>query len=116
MDTFRGFILQATYRVVSRPDGLRVPVVYIYGRLESGDTFLARDDRQRPHFFIRATDAERARLPGTPQPRASPLHAFDGAPVMVLETETPSDVPGIRDRLHAGGIETFEADVRFAMR
>jgi DNA polymerase II len=25
-------------------------------------------------------------------------------------------VPGVRDRLHAAGIETFEADVRFAVR
>ncbi|MGH7881092.1 MAG: 3'-5' exonuclease, partial [Candidatus Binataceae bacterium] len=30
--------------------------------------------------------------------------------------QTPADVPGLRDRLHGGGIETFEADVRFAMR
>jgi DNA polymerase-2 len=34
----------------------------------------------------------------------------------VLETEIPQDVPGLRDRLHAAGVETFEADVRFALR
>ncbi len=28
----------------------------------------------------------------------------------------PPDVPGVRDRLHAAGIETYEADVRFATR
>jgi DNA polymerase-2 len=116
VSTFRGFILQASYRVVSRDNGKRIPVVHIYGRLESGDTFLVRDDRQRPHFFIRAAAAERARDLRAPELRASPMHAFDGAPVVLLEAETPSEVPGIRDRLHAGGIETFEADVRFAMR
>ena len=30
--------------------------------------------------------------------------------------ETPADVPGLRDRLHDVGIDTFEADVRFAIR
>ena len=50
----RGVILQATYRVLSQPDGRRAPVVHLYGRLESGETFLVRDDRQLPHFFIRS--------------------------------------------------------------
>ena len=57
----RGFILQASYRVSNRPDGARVPVIQIYGRLEDGGTFLVRDDRQRPHFYVRAADAQRAR-------------------------------------------------------
>jgi len=56
--TLRGFVLQSSYRVVSRPNGQRIPVIHIYGRLESGGTFLVRDDRQRPHFFIRAADAD----------------------------------------------------------
>jgi DNA polymerase elongation subunit (family B) len=33
-----------------------------------------------------------------------------------LRFQPPSDVPAVRDRLHAGGIDTFEADVRFAVR
>jgi DNA polymerase II len=113
---FRGFILQASYRVVDRPNGQRVPVIHIYGRLEAGGTFLVRDDRQRPHFFIRAADADRARALRVPEPKIIDKRTFDGAPVSLLETMVPPDVPGIRDRLHAAGIETFEADVRFAMR
>lgn len=116
MTTLRGFILQASYRVISQPDGARVPVVHVYGRLEEGGTFLIRDDRQRPHFYIRAADAERAAALRTPEPVPVDKRTFDGAPVCRLETETPSDVPGIRDRLHAAGIDTFEADVRFAIR
>src|SRR5207237_4786170 len=107
----RGFILQANYRVVSEASGRRVPVVHIYGRLEDGGTFLVRDDRQRPHFFIRADAAARARAVGIPEPQATTKTAFDGAPVCRLEVETPPDVPGLRDRLHAAGIDTFEADV-----
>src|SRR5882724_1786720 len=85
----RGFILQSSYRVVSRPDGQRVPVIHVYGRLESGGTFLVRDDRQRPHFFIRAADAERARALRIPPPKASDKRTFDGAPVLMLEVDTP---------------------------
>jgi DNA polymerase II len=112
----RGFILQASYRVVSRPDRQRVPVVHIYGRLEAGGTFLVRDDRQRPHFYIRAADAERARALRVPEPKLIDKRAFDGAPVCLLEVDVPAEVPGVRDRLHTAGIETFEADVRFAVR
>ena len=51
----RGFILQPTYRI---EDGR--PVVHLYGRLESGRTFLVRDRRTTPHFFIRERDRDRA--------------------------------------------------------
>jgi DNA polymerase-2 len=113
---FRGFILQSSYRVVSRPNGQRVPVIHIYGRLESGATFLVRDDRPRPHFFIRAADAERARALRIPPPQPSGKRTFDGAPLSLLQVDTPSEVPGVRDRLHEVHIDTFEADVRFAVR
>ena len=112
----RGFILQASYRVVSEPGARRVPVVHIYGRLEDGATFLVRDFRQRPHFYIRAADAARARALGAPEPQPTDRQTFDGVQVCRLEVETPPDVPGVRDRLHAAGIDTFEADVRFAVR
>lgn len=100
----RGFILQASYRVVSRPNGQRVPVVHLYGRLEEGGTFLVRDDRQRPHFFIRAADAERARALRVPEPKVIDKRTFDGAPVCLLEVDAPPDVPGVRDRLHAADV------------
>ena len=112
----RGFILQASYRVVHGPNGRRVPVVHLYGQLEQGGTFLVRDDRQRPHFFIEAADADRARALGAPAPEPTDRRTFDGAPVCRLQVEVPPDVPSLRDRLHGAGIDTFEADVRFAAR
>jgi DNA polymerase-2 len=87
MTKARGFILQASYRVVSGPAGQRKPVVHIHGRLEGGDTFLVRDDRQRPHFFIRAVDAERVRALRAPEPTPTDKRSFAGAPVCRLETE-----------------------------
>jgi DNA polymerase II len=112
----RGFILQASYRVVSGSNGQRTPVVHIYGRLEDGDTFLVRDDRQRPHFYVLAADAQRARALRAPEPQPTGKRSFAGAVVCRLDVETPQDVPALRDRLQAAGIETFEADVRFALR
>ncbi|MDB6092044.1 MAG: polymerase [Gammaproteobacteria bacterium] len=116
MTTARGFILQASYRVVSDSNGRRIPVVYLYGRLEDGGTFLVRDGRQRPSFYIRATDAERARTLGAPAPEPVDKRSFKGEAVCRIELETPPDVPGWRDRLQAAGMDTFEADVRFATR
>ncbi len=113
--TTRGFILQATYRVTG-PADRRVPVVYLYGRLEDGSTFRVRDDRRRPCFYIRSTDAERAALLGAPAPEPTERKTFGGAPVCRIEVAAPPDVPPFRDRLHAAGIDTFEADVRFASR
>jgi DNA polymerase-2 len=112
----RGFILQASYRVVSGSGGRRFPVVHLFGRLEDGGTFLVRDGRQQPQFYIPTAAAERARLLGAPTPEPVDKRSFSGAPVSRIQMQTPSDVPGLRDRLHAGGVDTFEADVRFATR
>jgi DNA polymerase-2 len=115
--TYRGFITQATYRVTSGPDGRRRPVVHVHGRLEDGRSFLVRDDRQRPHFYIRARDTERARpMIGACAVSSSGQRSFDDGPVDLLECDLPGDVPAVRDRLHAAAIDTFEADVRFAIR
>ena len=112
--TVRGFILQASYRVVAAGSGKRVPVVYLYGQLEQGGTFLVRDNRQHPDFYVRAADAERCRGLRAPPPQPVDKQSFDGAPVCRIEVEVPADVPPLRDRLQAAGIDTFEADVRFA--
>jgi DNA polymerase-2 len=110
----RGFILQSSYRVVATGNGKRVPVVYLYGQLERGGSFLVRDYRQRPGFYIRAVDAERCLALRSPQPHPIDKRTFDDAQVCRIEVEVPGDVPPLRDRLHANGVETFEADVRFA--
>jgi len=112
----QGFILQASYRVVSAYRGRTTPVVHLYGRLQDGGTFLVRDDRQRPHFHIRTTDSDRARALGVPEPRATTKRTFAGALVSRIEVDTPSDVPNVRERLHRVEIDTFEADVLFASR
>jgi DNA polymerase-2 len=108
----RGFILQPTYRL----EGGR-PVVHLYGRLEDGRSFLIRDRRAVPHFYIEATDAERGRTLGAVrQVASSRMTMTAGRPVVRLEVDAPADTRPLRDALADAGIRTWEADVRFAMR
>ncbi len=107
----RGFILQPTYRIEAGR-----PVVHLFGRLETGDTFLVRDDRQVPRFYVAASDAERARRLGAKTIVATERVSFDGQPVARVELRVPPDTPALRERLTLGGVRCYEADVRFAMR
>jgi DNA polymerase-2 len=108
----RGFILTPTYRVRGG-----APEVRLYGVLENGRPFLVIDDRARPYFFVRA--AERARvdavMPGLRLDETE-LQTFGGEPVARITLAVPGDVPALRTRLEAAGIECLEADVRFASR
>lgn len=109
--TVRGFVMQASYRILGG-----APVVHLHGRLEDGATFLVRDARATPRFFIRAADATRARAAGAVRQQPTERRSFAGETLLAVEVATPPDAPPIRDRLHQQGIDTFEADVRFAVR
>jgi DNA polymerase-2 len=106
-----GFILQASYRIQAG-----VPVVHLYGLLESGETFLVRDHNQRPHFYVRSNDLDVAGgIDGVVLVEGDKVD-FAGASVARVEVATPPDAPVVRDRLHSMDVDTFEADVRFAVR
>ncbi len=107
----RGFILQPTYRIESGR-----PVVHLYGKLESGGTFLARDDRSLPYFYVGARDLEQARRLGARPLTATGQRTLRGEPVARIELPTPQDVPALRDRLLAHGIALYEADLGFVSR
>lgn len=109
--TFRGFVLQPTYRVESGR-----PVVQLYGRLEDGRTFLVRDTRQRPHFHVLARDVERARGAGAEPLAADGKLSLAGEPAVRIEVSVPADVPRLRQKLARAGVLCYEADVRFGMR
>lgn len=111
ISTHRGFILQPTYRVESGR-----AVVHLYGRLEDGRSFLVRDTRLVPHFYVASEDAERARERGARPLAPTNRVSLDGRPVVRVEVPTPSDTPPLRERLTGAGIACYEADIRFAMR
>ena len=107
----RGFILQASYRTVNGK-----PVVHLFGTLEDGGTFLVRDHRQVPHFYVLRRDAERAYWLGATRQLETAKQTFAGDAVVRVDIAVPQDTVPLRERLHRDGIETFEADVRFAVR
>lgn len=108
----RGVILQASYRTVGSGPAAQ-PVVHLFGRMENGETFLLRDFHQVPHFYINSHQAAQAGIASVAVPG---WRNFSGQPVQRVQVPVPSEAPIARDRLHALGIPTFEADVRFAYR
>ncbi len=107
-----GFVLQPSYRVERGR-----AVVTLHGKLADGRSFLVRDTREAPRFWIRKEDAARAEALGARLGRARPARrTMSGDRVVPVVTGVPPDLRQVRDRLVAAGIETFEADVRFAYR
>jgi DNA polymerase-2 len=107
----KGFLLQPTYRIRSGR-----PFVHLHGVLEDGRSFLIRDGRDTPSFYIRADDAERAAKLGAERIEATRLTTIDGHSASEILLRLPSDTPPLRDRLRTHGIRCYEADVRFAVR
>ena len=116
----RGFILQSTYRVERGR-----PVIHLFGVTEERASFVYRDTRVRPSFFLRAEDLPKARpileaaesdIAGFPRQAASDWQAMDGAAAVEIEVALPPDVPPLRDALRSAEIEPLEADVPFVTR
>jgi DNA polymerase-2 len=105
----QGLLLQPGYRV----RGGR-PVVQLWGRLASGEAFLAEDDRQRPCCYV--PRAAGPLLPAGLEVEETPLESLAGEPLLRLLLALPGDVPPLRERLERLGVEVLEADVRFAYR
>ncbi len=107
----RGFVLQPTYRIEAGR-----PVVHLYGKLETGESFLVRDRRLVPHFYVEEAERERAAALGARPLAPAGKVTMAGRAVLRVEVPTPPDTPPLRDRLQKGGVPCYEADVRFAMR
>ncbi len=106
----RGFIVHPTVRV--RDGGA---LVQLYGRLESGDSFLVEDDRTRPYFFASPEAAEAAARAGGAV-SATALRDLAGRPVVRVEAALPGAVPALREAVQRAGGTAYEADLRFAYR
>src|SRR5512143_1886299 len=96
----RGFVLQSTYRIE-----VGKPVVLVYGKLESGQSFLIRDARQLPYFHVRRDDAERARALGALIVEGEDLRkTLRGEPAVRIAAREPREIPPLREKLAANGI------------
>jgi DNA polymerase-2 len=109
----QGFILQASIRLSA---GL--PVLLLYGRLQEGETFLVRDDRQRACFYVRTADGEAVSKLAGPHAKLmkTSRQNLAGEPVSRIELSTPVSTASLGHRLHAAGLVTYEADLNMVMR
>ena len=91
--------------------------MHLHAVLEGGEPALVVDDRFSPYFYVRSADGDALRR-AVPAARVTDtsLATFLEEPVLRVEVDLPGDVPPLRARLAAAGVESFEADVRFAYR
>ena len=107
----RGFIVHPPYRV---RDG--VPVVQLFGRLESGDAFLVEETRYRPYFFV--PEGEERWLANERNARIEPTDLCDteGRKVVRVTAPVPAEIPRLRERVREQGGHPCEADIRYPYR
>jgi len=106
----KGFIIHPTYKVENNK-----AYVYLFGRLENNESFLTVNE-YKPYFFIRKADLKNALGVEKFDYQATSLKNFEGEPVVRIVMRVPSEVAKLRDKLSDKGIQTYEADIRFAYR
>ena len=115
----RGFILDATYRIERGR-----PVIHLFGVGEQEESFVVRDTRTRPSFFVESRQLEAVESllaphradTGWPRILERPWRTLAGEPASEIEVAIPADVPAWRARFAQAGIVCHEADLPFATR
>ena len=105
-----GFILYPTYRI----EGNKA-LVYLFGRLENGESFLTISDFH-PYFFIKESDLKKALQCQEFKHEKTAFADFKGNKVIKVILNLPKEVPPLRQALEAEGVACYEADIRFAYR
>ena len=107
-----GFIVHPTWRVRGSDTE-----IHLYGRLQSGDTFLIIETREQPRFYVRDGEAAQARKSaarfGAKEARSG-RRTMDGEEVVALALRRPTQMGPLRRALAESGVRTYEADVPFA--
>jgi DNA polymerase-2 len=114
MKAEKGFVVYPTYRVRA-VDGNEKAFVYLYGRLENGESFLVTK-HYRPYFCIKASDRKKAEGLVKAEYAEDSLKNFDGEKVCKVILWNPKDVPGAKQLLQDNKIACYEADIRFTYR
>jgi DNA polymerase-2 len=111
-DRFEGFIVHSS---ISRHRG--ATKLYFLGRLQSGETFAVVEGRQRPCFYVRSSElsaAESLLGGGSFSHEPSSYRTIDGESCAKLYWDTVTKRQQASERLSAGGVRTYEADIRFS--
>ncbi|MEM4259776.1 MAG: DNA polymerase II [Candidatus Woesearchaeota archaeon] len=108
----RAFVVYPTYRIIDNR-----ALVYLFGRLENGESFLTINE-YKPYFFIRKSDEDKARKIAEKNTifEESDFKNFDDELMTKIVLNIPSDVKKLRDLFEEEKIETFESDIRFVQR
>ncbi len=108
--THRGFVIQTSFRIEQDK-----PILYIHGRLETGESFVVRETRHIPHFYLRTEDIGHKAVKKC-KIRKSEKLTLDGHPTARVEFPKPTPfLASVRDRLQFENVPTYEADLRFSM-
>jgi len=110
VNLMNGLIIHPTYRT-----GNGRSFVYLYGRLENGESFLTIKEF-RPYFYIRKSNLNAALDVEQLEFNDVKMETFSGEGVVKILTQYPKDVADLRRRLQKQSIECYEADIRFAYR
>ena len=122
----KGYIVYPTYRIIEEEiDGKKIKksVVYLFGKLENGESFLAMKD-YTPYFYISKSDYDKTHEKIDKTLKSFNAHTeksdfknFDDEPVIRINAELPADVAKLRKILEDEcNANCYEADIRFYQR
>ena len=109
----KGFLVYITYRA----DNIGAKV-YLFGRLENGESFMAVKSF-RPYFFFPADKKDVFHSFSVPfrfEVEDSDFKNFRGEPLAKVTLWNPKEVPNLRKELTDRGVDCLEADIRFVNR
>ncbi len=106
----KGFVLYSTYRIRDNK-----AYIHLYGRLESGKTFLTINEFKH-YFFIRKKDLAKAQEFALFEFQESPLKTLKEENTVKIILNIPKEAPELRKLFEDNSIPCYEADIRFASR
>lgn len=95
-----------------------MPVIHLHGRLEDGRSFLVRETRQTPSFYIREQDVDTNLLDSLPHDAdvvQSETRTLRNQDTVRLDFKNVNALTNFRDVLHQKSVQTYESDLRFAV-
>ena len=123
--SLKGYIVYPTYRIIDEDvDGKKIKkaVVYLFGKLENGESFLAMKE-YKPYFYITEHDDKKHkdsldRTLKTFEAKAenTDYKNFNDEKMLKIYVPLPADVSKIRKVLEDENITCYEADIRFYQR
>ena len=109
----KGFVVYPTYRIEDNK-----ALVYLFGRLENGESFLTINEF-KPYFFIKKKDVakvKKLKLDIDFAIEDSKFKNFKEQAVSKVILNLPKDVPRLRKAFEDEKIKCYEADIRFTTR